>query len=114
LGLSDRTKTVIASILIDESDDLYPHATIFADSPYTSQIRRVSDEVPTTTKDMSNMFKWEHGDIVRGTHAKEHSGMQEYRRDINTGYGAEDDYKDIYIDTFLEESIGDRLKDGDQ
>ena len=80
VGISDRTKTAV-----DISD------------------------VSTTTKDMSSLFKWKHGDSVRGTQAKAHPGMEEYRRDINKGYGKQDSQKTIYVNTF--EAVGKQLEE---
>jgi len=68
---------------------------------------------PTTTEDMERLFKWEHGDKIYGTHAKEHEGMQEYIDDVNEAWGKEDEYDSnkILIDTFKPD-IGPRLKQG--
>lgn len=114
MGLSARTKGgVNDDRYINESDDLYPHATTFGDSPYTDTIRRLDpDEVPTTTKDVSRMMQWTHGDTIYGTDVKEDNAFLAYVEDINKGWGKENKYKDIYIDTFLPD-IGKRLKTGD-
>lgn len=53
-----------------------------------------------TKDDMEDAFKWEHGDIVRGSYAKTSEGLKNYRDDINRAWGNQDNYKDIYIDTF--------------
>lgn len=60
-----------------------------------------ADDINTTADDMESLFKWEHGDIVRGTKADSNKGMREYRRDINRAWGKQDSYKDVYVDTFL-------------
>ena len=57
-------------------------------------------DVPTTTDDMTALMEWEHGDTVRGNQAKAHPGMNNYRNDINKGYGKEGTAKTVYIDTF--------------
>ncbi len=80
---------------------------------WDAYLLRTSDE-PTTTADMKAMFKWEHGDVLHGTYAKSHKAMADYRRDIDTDWGTEDDYLDIYIDTFKDEPIGPRLEKGDR
>ena len=52
---------------------------------------------------MTNLYKWKHGQVVKGTHANRNLGMKNYRNDINRAWGREDDYYNggvIYIDTF--------------
>ena len=82
------------------------------DAAWDASLLRTSNE-PTTTADMEAMFKWEHGDVLYGTDAKSHKAMADYRKDIDTDWGTEDDYLHIYIDTFKNELIGPRLKKGD-
>lgn len=70
------------------------------------------DEIPTTDEDMENLFKWEYGDTVRGTHAKSHKGMLEYRRDIIKARNKV--YRPVYINTLSTESLTrKRLNSGD-
>ena len=82
------------------------------DAAWNATLLRTSDE-PTTTEDMEALYKWEHGDILYGTHANSDEAMAAYRRDIDGEWGAEDDYLDIYIDLFKDEPIGPRLDKGD-
>ena len=103
--ISEKTKTVLQRSLVFDSLDLYPDRAATPTSPGVFPIRdtgatsnRFGDDVPTTTKDMNALFMWEHGDIVYGKQAKDHVGMKRYRNDINTSYGKESKYKDIYID----------------
>lgn len=111
-----KTLTVVATQWVTESQELYPHATVFSTHNATladtipATVLRLTDEAPRTSEDMSNMYKWEHGKKVRGTHAKEDEALERYRTDINKAYGKEGDYKDIYIDTFLP-NIAQRLKE---
>jgi len=121
--LSDRTKTTIATTLIAEQDDFYPDrsATPDADGDYDivdgtdTVVRNPRDDVPTTTQDMSNLFKWEKGDRIRGTHAKDSLGMKMYMDDINEAWGNENDYYDgnvIYIDTLdKKKRVSEKLKE---
>ena len=104
MALSEKTKTVLQRSLVRDQDDLYPDrsATSVAGAfpvKDTGSTYRQGSEVPTTTKDMSALFKWEHGDEVFGTFANEREAMKRYRNDINRAYGKEDKYKDKYIDT---------------
>jgi len=62
-----------------------------------------TDELVRTSVDMTNMYKWEHGDVLRGTHAKANPAMKRYRKDINSGWGQQRKYKDIYVDTFTQD-----------
>ena len=105
----------VATFIEKDSEGLYPTATLFPDLSAASILElqnatlvRVSDEVPKTTDDMSKLYTWKHGDTVRGTHAKDHKGMQGYIKDINKAYGKQGSYKAIYIDTF--KPIGPQLK----
>jgi len=104
LALSEKTKTVLQRSLIRDKDDLYPdRAATSVNGAFpvkdTGSTYRHGDEVPTTTKDVSAMFKWEHGDELYGTHANEYEPLKTYRKDINRAYGKESQYKDVYIDT---------------
>ncbi len=65
----------------------------------------------TTTVDMEDLFKWKHGQTLRGTHALEHLGMKNYRNDINAAWGRERDYDSnmIFVDTF--KKVGDQLEE---
>jgi hypothetical protein len=106
MAVSEETKTAISRSLVRDINDLYPdrEATRQADGTYDkrdtgSTYRLNKDEVPTTTQDMNALFQWEHGDTVYGAQAKEHIGMKNYVKDINTAWGQENSYLDIYIDT---------------
>ena len=111
------TLTVVASQWIQESQDLYPHATVFSDHNATlaglipATVLRLSDEVPKTSVDISNVAKWKHGDKVRGTHAKENEAFKRYRQDINKAYGQQDSYQDFFIDTLIPNNLGKRIKE---
>jgi hypothetical protein len=106
LAWDTKTLTVVASIWVQQDQELYPMATVFSDHNATladlipATVLRLSDEVPRTSEDMSKMFKWEHGQKVKGTHAKEDEAFKRYRNDINKAYGNEDDYKTFFVDTF--------------
>lgn len=101
-----KTLTVVASQWVTEANEVFNHATVFSEHNATladlipATVLRLSEEVPRTSEDMSKMFKWEHGQKVRGTHAKEDEAFKRYRNDINKAYGQEDSYKDFYVDTF--------------
>jgi len=90
---------------VSDKDAIYPDraATRNSDGTYsirdTGTTKRLSDEVPRTSVDMNKLFLWIHGEEVYGTHAEEHVGMKNYRRDINKAYGKQDSYQDFYIDT---------------
>jgi hypothetical protein len=112
MAVSEETKTAISRSLVRDIDDLYPdrEATKQADGTYdkrdTGSTYRINkDEVPTTTQDMSALFQWEHGDKVYGTNAKMSVGMKNYIKDINTAWGQENSYLDIYIDTLREKVL---------
>lgn len=68
---------------------------------------------PTTTQDMTRLFKWQYGDTLYGTHAKSSPTMAEYINDIEKAWGTEDDYESnkIYVDTFKPD-VGKRYKQG--
>lgn len=68
---------------------------------------------PTTTQDMERLFKWEHGDALYGTFAKESPGMKSYIDDINEAWGKEAAYDSnkIYVNTFRPD-VGQRYKKG--
>lgn len=71
-------------------------------------------DVNTTKDDMSALFKWKHGEKIYGTHAKSNNAMRIYRRDINKAYGKQNQYKDVYVDTFLPFPLTKkRIKKGD-
>ena len=109
MALSTKTKTVIASTLVQEKDiTVYPDRTVNATltTSATTVMRLVG--VPVTSDDMNKLFEWEFGDDVKGTHANAHVGMQNYRKDINKAFGKQKDYKDFYVDTF--KPVGPQLK----
>ena len=101
MGLSSRTKSSIASVLITPEDDYYPDRDLVTGeiTSGTAIPRLPRGVVPTTSNDVSKAFKWKHGDTLRGTFAQAMSGLKAYRKDIDDAYGNEDDYRDIYIDT---------------
>jgi hypothetical protein len=107
MAQSTKTLTVLERNLVNEKDDLYPDrsATPASDGSFPirdtgAQTYRHGDEVPTTTKDMNKLFKWEHGDEIYGSQAKNHEGMKAYMKDINKAFGKQGKYKDIYIDIY--------------
>lgn len=106
MALSEKTKTILGRTLKRDVDQIYPdrQATPLADGTFpvrdTGSTYRIDDEVPSTTKDMNKLYEWEYGEDLYGTQAKENSAVKEYRKDINTAYGKEDKYKDIYVDTY--------------
>ena len=110
MSLSPKTKSVIATTLIQEKDiDPYPDIDIETGEVTTSAttvMRLVG--VNNTSDDISALFEWEYGEKVYGTHANAHVGMRNYRRDIESAYGKEKSYKDFYVDTTKE--IGPQLK----
>lgn len=116
MALSEKTKTVLERTLVRDKDGLYPDraATPDANGNYpikdTGSTYRHGDEVPTTTKDMNELYTWEHGDEIYGTQAKENGPMERYRRDINKAYGKEGQYKDLYINTFGPALVSEELK----
>lgn len=107
MALSSKTLTAATRILVKEKDDTYPDrqatptsAGVFPlASPNATHLRLPPDEIPSTTDDMSAAFKWQHGEEIYGTHAKDNKALEEYRRDINRGYNNED-MEDAYVDTF--------------
>jgi hypothetical protein len=106
MALSQKTKTTISRSNILEKNDLYPDRSATPNSSGGFDIRdtnatvnRLPDTVPSTTRDMNALFKWQHGDEVYGTQAKAHPGMKAYIRDINKAYGKQDSVKDFYVDT---------------
>ena len=112
-----KTLTVVASIWVQQDQELYPHATVFSDHNATladlipATVLRLSDEVPRTSEDMSNMFKWEPGKKVKGTHAKENEAFKRYRNDINKAKNQQESYKDFYINTLIPNNISKGLKE---
>ena len=118
MAFDEKTKTAIASANIAESQELYPHATVFSDhnatlNPWTGQtvLRLNTDELPSTTRDMSAVFTWVKGTKVYGTQAKEAPAQKRYRNDINRAYGQQDKYKDFYVDTLTRPDLISQLKD---
>lgn len=116
MALSEKTKTVLARNLVRDKDDLYPDRAATPDSNGNFPIKdtgstlRHGDEVPTTTKDMNALYKWEKGEKVYGAHAKTYKPMERYRRDINKAYGKQGKYKDLYIDVFGPKLVSEQLK----
>lgn len=118
--LSDRTKETLNRTAVRQEDDLYPDRTATPDSdgnyPLSdadaTTLRLNEDEVPRTTKDMSEYFKWEHGDVLYGSFAKKVARKHKYVKDINKKYGKEDDYNSnaILIDTLSDKGVGEQLK----
>lgn len=117
---SETTKTAVERPIVNEVDDLYPDRSATPDSSTATpmaheySIRSTTATVgrldaPTTTKDMSRLFTWEHGDPIYGTFANQNIGMNEFIDDIEAEYGREDDYKPYFIDTTSEEGIGPQL-----
>lgn len=112
MPLSERTKTVVASLQVLEADDYFPnygfHATQYPNS--ATPLMRLSDEVPRTTVDMSKAQAWKHGDKLYGTQAKKAPGLRLWRNDINKAWGKERryDHNMIFINTY--KPIGDQLK----
>jgi len=101
VGLSTRTKSSIDRQDIKPEDDYYPDRDLETGAVISGDAipRLPRDVVPTTSKDMQRAFKWQHGDDLYGTFAKSSEALKNYRNDINSAYGNEDDYKDLYIDT---------------
>ena len=112
MALSEKTKTVVERVTIADKDDLYPDRSATDNTiKDTGTNERIPDDiVPNTTYDMHKLYTWEHGDKIYGSHAKGSKAMEKYRRDINSKYGKEDDYKKntVYIDTF--KRVSDQLK----
>ena len=105
MAISSKTLEILGRTLEQDSLGVYPdrQATPLSDGTYpirdTGSTYRIDDEVPTTTKDMNKLFEWEYGDEIYGSQAKDAKDVKTYRRDIESAWGKEDDYKDIYIDT---------------
>jgi len=109
LALSEKTKTAISGANVVEEQ-----ICDFAFDPGATPVYRLSDEVPKTSDDMTNLFMWQHGDKVKGTHAKDHEGMKEYINDINKAFGKEAKYEEnvIYIDTLSpRKSVSEQLEE---
>ena len=102
MALSERTKTKISGSEKRDINEIYPdrEATYPYEKKDTGTTYRLNDEVPRTSEDMHDLFTWQHGDTIYGTHAKSHPGMAGYIKDINKAYDKEDQYKDIYLDNF--------------
>ena len=109
MALSVKTKTVIASTLVQRKDeDPYPDRTVNATlTTSATTVLRIRG-IDSTSNDMNKLFEWEYGDTIYGTHAKAHVGMRNYINDIESAYGKQRDYKDFYVDTF--KPIGPQLK----
>lgn len=108
---STRTKTLVGSTLVQESDITpYPDRVASTNEVTTATSTVMVSDAGSTTDDMSALFKWQHGEKLYGTHADAHAGVSEYMRDINAAYGNEDDYNSnvIYVDTLR--PIGPQLK----
>lgn len=118
---SARTKEHVASAVIREVDDLYPDRCATPDDPTATpmtheySIRSTTAtharlQISSTTEDMSRLFKWEYGDEIYGSFAKDSPSMNEYINDINVAYGREDDYKPFFVDTLSEKmTVGEQL-----
>lgn len=108
MTLSSDTTSSINRVLVQEKDDTYPDRQATPDStgafplasPNATYLRLPSDEIPSTTDDMSAAFKWQHGEEIYGTHMKENKALERYRRDINRDYNNEDTDEDMYINTY--------------
>ena len=105
MPLSIKTKTALSQRVILAREDLFPdrEATPSGTSTYDirdvgATVARLPDEIPSTTKDMSALYKWKCGDDLYGTHAKSSPALKRYRQDINREHGFE--REDIYVDTF--------------
>ena len=113
--LSTRTTTKInADRYVREGDDLYPDRSATNGEIVTGTlVRRVSnDDIPRTTHDMSELYKWEMGDEIYGTEAQDSPFVQGYVRDIEEAYGRESDYYNgniIFVNTM--KPVGDQLKE---
>lgn len=119
-GYSPDTLASVPRKPIRDVDDLYPdrEATPNADGTFpikdTGSTERLDEVVPKVTRDMSNLYTWKQGDIIRGTHAESNTQMNEYIKDINRMWGAQSAYKHVFIDTFapLEPQVEDFKKKG--
>ena len=114
MPFSAKTKSLIATSMVLNQDDLYPDR-----SATTGEIREDTGEglfrldfetVPRTTTDMSRLYKWKKGTKLYGTHAtKEEIGMNSYIKDILSAPNEADyEHNQIYIDTF--KPIGPQLE----
>ena len=110
-GFSPETLASIPRNPIRSVSDLYPDRTAtpsgtdFRGNPIfpvkdTGTVKRLDDQVPTTTQDMSRLYQWELGDTIYGDHAKHDKAMKNYIADITRADGAQEGYKHIFIDTF--------------
>jgi len=108
--LSDKTKTIVplASILME--NDLYPDRSA-TDNSIKNKGQKISrlplDEFPRTTQDMSKLYQWKPGDVIRGSFAKSNTGMMGYIRDIE-GAPNESEYKANYINPY--KLVSEKLK----
>ena len=112
MAVSDKTKTVLERTLVRDVDDLYPDRTATPAADGSFPIRQVDtstyrhgDEVPTTTKDMHRLYMWQYDEEVYGTYAKKEKAQKRYRRDISRAQNKQEEYKDIYIDTFVQKKL---------
>ncbi len=67
-----------------------------------------SSDIPKTSDDMTDMYKWRFGQTLYGTQVKHSSFYRGYIRDIQREYGMGNSYKSIYIDTT--KPVGEQLK----
>lgn len=95
-------ETILVATMLSATDRL-------SEGKFTEDITKTV-RGPRTTIDMYNLYTWEHGDKLYGTHAKSNGAMQRYRNDINKAWGREKDYKKnlIFVDTTR--PIGEQLK----
>lgn len=113
MALSERTKTAIPGGYVTED----PIASFCYDSGATPVYRLSDDErdgASNTADDMSNLFMWMPGDIVRGTKARSIVAMSEYIKDIQESEGKQKRYEHsvIYIDTLNNKKlVSEQLKD---
>jgi len=106
MPISEKTKTAISG-----ANKVEEQIADFAFDPGATPVYRLnSDEVPKTSDDMTRLYKWQHGDKIYGTHAKEEVGMNEYIKDINKAFGRQKDYEHnmIFINDY--KPIGDKLE----
>lgn len=98
MALSNKTKIAITSVAVKDTEFYYPDvsATTGETRDTDATTSRLQD-VPRTTEDMSNAEKWQHGQKVYGTHAKNDQFWKDYRKDITKARKAE--YKNYYVDT---------------
>lgn len=110
-----KTLTQITQTVIYSKDDLYPdlQATPNDDGTYSirdngATVARLSDEVPSTAKDISAAFQWQPGDKLYGTFAKKVPALKEYRADMIRAKDKE--VEDFFVDTLSKKPLKDQLK----